>query len=95
MPLPLTSDYPTLFIRREAFERAELSRAAFDERFGLTRDEFRVEGDLIAIGPLVGEDTLTGIVGELESRGLMYLEDLLEISGNWPAWLKVFAATTR
>jgi hypothetical protein len=95
MPLPLTSDYPTLLIRRAAFERADLERTAFDERFGLTRDEFRVEGDLIGIGPLVGEDTLTGIVAELESLGLMYFEDFFEMSGNWPAWLKVFVATAR
>jgi hypothetical protein len=95
MPLPLPSDYPTLLIQRAAFERAELTRTAFDERFGLTRDEFRVEGDLIAIGPLVGEDTLTGIVAELESLGLVYFDDFFEMSGNWPVWLKVFAATNR
>jgi hypothetical protein len=95
MPLPLASEYPTLLIQRAAFERVELARTAFDERFGLTRDEFRVEGDLIAVGPLVGEDTLTGIVAELESLGLVYFDDFFEMSGNWPAWLRVFAATSR
>jgi hypothetical protein len=85
MPLPLTSEYPTLLIRR----------AAFDERLGLTHDEFRVEGDLISIGPLVGEDTLTAIVAELESLGLVYFEDFFEMSGNWPEWLRVFVATAR
>ena len=78
-----------------AFERADLARTAFDERFGLTRDEFRVEGDLISIGPLVGEDTLTAIVAELESLGLVYFEDFFEMSGNWPEWLRVFVATAR
>lgn len=95
MPLPLPGEYPTLLIQRAAFERAELTRTGFDERFGLTRDEFRVEGDLIAIGPLVGEGTLTGIVAELESLGLAYFDDFFEMSGNWPEWLKVFAATNR
>ena len=95
MPLPLTDVYPTMLIRRAAFERAGLARTAFDDRFALTLDDFRVEGDLIAIGPLVGEDALTGIVAELESLGLTYFDDFFEMSGNWPAWLKVFAATGR
>ncbi|MFI5249037.1 MAG: hypothetical protein ACHQTF_03685 [Gemmatimonadales bacterium] len=95
MPLPLPSEYPTLLIRRAAFERAQLTRTAFEERFALTQDDFRVEGDLIAIGPLVGDDTLTGIVAELEALGLVYFDDFVEMSGNWPAWLTVFAATNR
>jgi hypothetical protein len=95
MPLPLASEYPTLLIQRAAFERAELVRTTFDERFALTRDEFRIEGDLIAIGPLVGEDTISGIIAELESLGLVYFDDFFEMSGNWPVWLKVFAATNR
>jgi hypothetical protein len=95
MPLPLSDAYPTLLIQRAAFERAGLTRTAFDERFALTEDDFRVEGDLIAIGPLVGEDALTGLVAELESLGLIYFDDFFEMSGNWPAWLNVFVATTR
>jgi hypothetical protein len=95
MPLPLTDVHPTLLIRRAAFERAGLARTAFDDRFALTRDDFRVEGDLIAIGPLVGEDAVTDIVAELESLGLAYFDDFFEMSGNWPSWLELFAATAR
>lgn len=95
MPLPLSDAAPTLLIRRAAFERVGLERTAFDERFALPPDDFRLEGDLIAIGPLVGEDALTGLIAELESLGLIYFDDFFEMSGNWPAWLKVFAATSR
>jgi hypothetical protein len=95
MPLSLSDAAPTLLIRRAAFERVGLERTAFDARYALTNDDFRVEGDLIAIGPLVGEDALTGLIAELESLGLIYFDDFFEMSGNWPAWLKVFVATGR
>jgi hypothetical protein len=45
MPLPIPVGYPSLLITRAAFERANLARAGFDERLGLTPDEFRVEGN--------------------------------------------------
>ena len=51
MPLPISSGAPTLFVRRAAYEKAGIVRASIDERLGLTADEFRVEGDLVAIGP--------------------------------------------
>lgn len=90
MPLPVLSTGPTLFIRRPAFERAGLTRTQFDERFNLTSDEFRVEGDIVAIGPLVGDDDRIGdLVAELESLGLAYFDDFFELSGNWPEWLAV------
>jgi hypothetical protein len=95
MPLPLSAGHPTLFIRRTTFERVGLTRAAIDERFGLTADEFQVEGDLIVVGPLVGEDALTSVIAELEELGLVYFEDFFELSGAWPSWLRLFAATTR
>ena len=50
MPLSVSNTAPSLVIRRSAFERADLTRQAFDEALGLTADEFRVEGDLIVIG---------------------------------------------
>ena len=90
MPLDIPSSAPTLFIRRGAFERAQLTRAAVDDRLNLTEDEFRVEGDLIAIGPLPGETTLTDLIDELESAGLEYFEDFFELSGNWPGWLRLY-----
>lgn len=91
MPLPLSGDAPTLFILRNAFERVELTRQMIDDALGLTADEFRMEGQLIAIGPIVGETALIELIETLEARGLVYFEDFFELSGNWPAWLKLFA----
>ena len=91
MPLPVSTVGPTLFIRKSAYERSGLSRMQLDERLGLTAEEFRVEGDLIAIGPLVGEDSLSAIIQELEDAGLAYFDDFFELSGNWPPWLQLYA----
>jgi len=92
MPLDIPPGNPTLLIRREAFERAGLVRSAIDERLNLTADEFRVEGPLVAIGPLVGETgALEGLVEELEGMGLVYFDDFFELSGNWPEWLRLHA----
>ena len=92
MALPLDNSAPTLFLRRSAFERVELTRDQFDQALGLTADEFRVEGGLIAIGPLVGETALTELIEALERAGLVYFEDFFELSGNWPDWLRLHAA---
>ena len=92
MPLSVPSGAPTLLIRRSAYEKSGLDRASIDARLGLIPEEFRVEGSLIAIGPIAGEETLTDIIGELESSGLTYFEDFFELSGNWPEWLKLFCA---
>lgn len=91
MPLILPNTAPTLLIRKSAFERVEMTRAQVDEALGLTPDEFRIEGALIAIGPLVGEDTLSDLIDRLENAGLVYYDDFFELSGNWPEWLKLFA----
>jgi hypothetical protein len=91
MPLDIPASSPTLIIRREAFERVGLTRAAIDERLNLTPEEFRVEGPLIAVGPLVGEDTLGDLIEELERTGLAYYDDFFELSGNWPEWLQLYA----
>jgi hypothetical protein len=90
MPITISSTAPTLLIRKHAFERVGLTRAQFDEALTLTPDEFRVEGGLIAVGPLVGEDTLTELIALLEERGLVYYDDFFELSGNWPDWLRLF-----
>lgn len=95
MPLSLADGSPVLLIRRPAFERVGLARATIDERFALTPEDFRVEGDLIVIGPLFGEGALTNAVRELEDRGLVYFEDLFDLSGLWPEWLRVFVAGRR
>lgn len=90
MPLALPFAVPTLVIRKTAFERVGLTRQAIDDRLNLTPDEFRVEGALIAIGPIHGDEELTTFVEELERVGLVYFDDFFDLSGNWPAWLKVF-----
>jgi hypothetical protein len=92
MPLPIASGATTLLIRRSAYERSGLTRQVIDERFGLTADEFRVEGMLIAVGPISAEDSLVDMIGELESRGLTYFDDFFELTGNWPEWLELFCA---
>jgi len=90
MPLSIPFAVPTIVIRKSAFERVGLTRRAIDERLNLTSDEFRVEGDLIAIGPIHNDEELTTFVEELERAGLVYFDDFFDLSGNWPEWLRVF-----
>jgi hypothetical protein len=91
MPLEIAGTDSTLLIRRESFERAGLTRASIDEKLNLTADEFRMEGDLIAIGPLPPYGWLGELVADLEELGLVYFDDFFELSGNWPDWLKLYA----
>jgi hypothetical protein len=91
MPLYVQAGAPTLLIRKEAFERAGLTRNRLDERLNLTPDEFRVERDLIAIGPVHAVDDLPTLVEELEGLGLVYFDDFFELSGSWPEWLRLYA----
>lgn len=91
MPLSIPGAAPVMLIRRAAFERAGLVRAALDERLNLTPEEFRVEGELIAVGPLYGDDTIVTLSEWLEAAGLRYFEDFFDLSGNWPDWLRLFA----
>ena len=95
MPIDLPADAPTILIARAAFERSGLARSALDARFNLTPDEFRVEGNLIALGPLVGEDTATEVIAALEEAGLVYYDDFFEMPGGWPPWLRVLASSGR
>ena len=91
MRLSISHGAPSLLIRRRAYEASGIDRAAIDERLGLTADEFRVEGDLIVIGPIFGggDDAVADIIAELERLGLNYFDDFFELSGNWPAWLQL------
>ena len=93
MPLPLGTGAPTLLIRRAAYERADLARAAIDERLGLTPEEFRVEGDVVVLGPVYDAEAFAEFMEELETLGLAYYDDFFELSGNWPEWLTVLAAS--
>lgn len=84
---------PTLLIRRSSYERSGLVRARLDERLGLTPDEFRVEDDLVAIGPVFDSAAFASVIEDLEGLGLSYYDDFFELSGNWPDWLSVLAAS--
>jgi hypothetical protein len=94
MPIEIRVAQSSVCIRRAAFERAGLLRAAIDAKLTLTADEFRLERDLIVIGPLFG-DAVTLLIGELEAAGLEYFEDYFELSGNWPEWLTIYAMGAR
>ena len=93
MPIALSNTAPTLLIRRSAFERVNLTRQHIDDALNLTDEEFRLEGALIAVGPLAGETALTELIEALERAGLVYFDDFFELSGNWPEWLSLFAMT--
>jgi hypothetical protein len=95
MPLKVAATNSTVFIRRGAFDTARLQRAEIDGQFNLTDAEFRIEGELIAIGPLPSEDDVPLMVAYLEDRGLSYFDDFFELSGNWPEWLGVFVQGAR
>ncbi len=91
MPLSISAGLPTVLLKKEAFERAGLLRSEIDSRFNLTDEEFRVEGNLIAIGPLPSDDLTGPLIEFFESKNLVYYEDMFELSGNWPEWLQLYA----
>jgi len=81
-----------LLIKRDAYERANLTRAAIDERLNLTADEFTVDGGLIMIGPIPDDTALRDILDDLEGAGLVYFDEYFELSGNWPSWIRLYVA---
>jgi hypothetical protein len=87
MPTRIDPLQPTLIIRRPAYERAGLVRSALDERLGLTDAEFRVDGNLVIIGPIPDPAGIPDVIADLEDAGLAHFDDFFEISGNWPDWL--------
>lgn len=91
MPIQLEHNQGTILIRRSAFERANLTRSAVDERYNLTDEEFRLEEDLIVIGPLPSDDMIPQMIEDLEQSGLTYFDDFFDLSGNWPDWLAIYA----
>ena len=94
MPLEIPPGAPTLFIRRAAYERSGIARSSLDEKLGLTDQEFRVEGELVVIGPVHDAEAFTVVLDQLEELGLAYYEDYFELSGNWPSWVAVLAASS-
>jgi hypothetical protein len=95
MPLTIAPDLPTILVRKSQFEARGLTRLELDTAFNLTDAEFRLEDDLIAIGPLPNEDMLPALVSYLEEKGLAYYDDFFELSGNWPSWLSLYARSAR
>lgn len=90
MPLTIDSARPSILIRRQAYENAKLARLELDSRFNLTNGGFRVEGNLVVIGPLPSDDLIGPITDYLEGAGLAYFDDFFELSGNWPEWLRIY-----
>ncbi len=90
MPLPLSSSATTLLVRKSAFERSGLTRVQIDQALTLTDNEFRVEKDLVAIGPVFDDDGLAALVEAFEKAGLVFFDDFFEMPGNWPEWLALF-----
>ena len=95
MPLKLSHNAPTLLIRKRAFEQYALARADFDTALHLTDEEFRVEGDLVVVGPVYDAAGLAQMIEVLEARGLSYFDDFFDLSGNWPEWLLVYTMAER
>jgi len=93
MPQEIPAGQSILFIRRDAYERTGITRHSIDHRLGLTADEFRVEGQLVMIGPIPDDTALRDILDDLEDTGLVYFEDYFELSGNWPSWIRLFVAS--
>jgi hypothetical protein len=91
LPLTVSAGLPTILIRKDAFERFGVSRSEIDTLLNLTDQEFRVEGGLIAIGPLPSDDMLGLVVAFFEAKGLVYYDEFFELSGNWPEWLRLYA----
>jgi hypothetical protein len=95
MPLELPRDNAVILIRQTAFEASGISRAAIDERYTLTAEEFRVEDGLVVVGPLPSDDALPQLINDLEQSGLAYFDDFFELSGNWPEWLTLYARSAK
>ena len=79
-----------ILIRKASYETAGIIRAELDSRFNLTDEEFRVEGNLIIVGPLPSDDLVAPVVEYLENAGLVYFDDFFELSGNWPDWVHIY-----
>ena len=94
MPLRIQAGAPTLIVRREPYERAGLVRARIDQLTGSTPDEFRVEGDLVIIGPVYDAAAFDDLIAQCEKAGLEYYEDFFELTGNWPEWLSILATAS-
>jgi hypothetical protein len=92
VPQEIPAGQSMLLIRRQAYERAGLTRQAIDQHLNLTADEFRVEAGLVLIGPIPDDTGIRDILDDLEGAGLAYFDDYFELSGNWPSWIRLYVA---
>jgi hypothetical protein len=90
VPVTVNAGRPVILIRKASYENAGIARVELDDRFNLTDEEFRVEGNLIVVGPLPSDDLVAPVVEYLETAGLIYFDDFFELSGNWPDWLHIY-----
>lgn len=90
MPLKIDPGHPAVLIKKDAYDNAGLSRVQLDSEFNLTAEEFRVEGQLIVVGPLPSDDWVGPLTEYLEKKGLTYFDDFFELSGNWPEWVRLY-----
>jgi hypothetical protein len=93
MPLEISSTASTILIRRSAYESSGLTRAEIDLQLGLTDQEFRVERDIVVIGPIFDAEALSALLADFDQRGLIFFDDFFELSGNWPGWLTLFVTS--
>jgi hypothetical protein len=92
VPQEIPAGQSILVIRREAYERAGITRQSIDDRLNLTPDEFKVEGQLVMVGPIPDDTGLRDMLDDLEEAGLVYFDDYFELSGNWPSWIRLYIA---
>ncbi|MDF2771890.1 MAG: hypothetical protein K0S86_1384 [Geminicoccaceae bacterium] len=92
MAQEIPAGHSVLFIKRDAYERAGITREAVDRRLNLTADEFQVDGRIIVIGPLPDDTPLRDMLDELEDAGLVYFDEYFELSGNWPSWIRLYVS---
>jgi hypothetical protein len=90
VPVTVNAGRPVILIRKDSYENAGITRVELDSHFNLTDEEFRVEGNLIVVGPLPSDDMVAPVVEYLENEGLVYFDDFFELSGNWPDWLHIY-----
>lgn len=66
LPLRIDGTAPTLLLRKDAFERAELRGRQFDDVLNLNDVKLRAKR------PPVGEDAISDLIEALEESGLAY-----------------------
>jgi len=66
-------------------------RAAGRDRHGASRPD----GEEGAVPGVDSVAAYPDLIEDLEANGLVYFDDFFEMSGNWPAWLTLYARGIR